>query len=146
MIEIFLDNFRGFQRTLLPVYDVNFLVGENSTGKSSFLGLISLFTSPQFWFYQKFDNDEVDFGHFDDIVSVSSNDRTYFSVGRIERTKGENEKDTFSAFLMTFVEKEGLPRLSRFSFTLGNREVHIRLEAKKTKYMHRSIVEIDLPP
>ena len=46
---IFVDNFRGFKETIVPLKDVNFLVGENSTGKSSLLGLIKLINSPRFW-------------------------------------------------------------------------------------------------
>lgn len=33
MKYLYMDNFRGFQDTLLPLKDVNFFVGENSSGK-----------------------------------------------------------------------------------------------------------------
>ena len=46
---IFVDNFRGFRDTCIPITDVNFLVGENSTGKTSILGLLKLLAGPRFF-------------------------------------------------------------------------------------------------
>jgi AAA15 family ATPase/GTPase len=37
MEKLYLDNFRGFSDQYIDIRDVNFLVGENSTGKSSVL-------------------------------------------------------------------------------------------------------------
>jgi len=31
---LYVDNFRGFRDTYVPIADVNFLVGENSSGKT----------------------------------------------------------------------------------------------------------------
>ncbi len=39
MIYLFVDNFRGFTNTFIPIEDVNFLVGENSTGKTYIFSL-----------------------------------------------------------------------------------------------------------
>ena len=33
----YVDNFRGFSDTYVPISDVNFFVGENSSGKTSLL-------------------------------------------------------------------------------------------------------------
>src|SRR6266700_2651669 len=78
---LFVDNFRGFTDTCIPIADVNFLVGENSTGKSSLLGLIKLFSGPGFLMGQDFSDDVVGFGHFLDVVSANSTDQTYFRIG-----------------------------------------------------------------
>ena len=72
MKYLFVDNFRGFTKTLLPIRDVNFFVGENSTGKTSILGLIKLLDTTQFWFNQRFNTDEVRLGNYKDIVSIGS--------------------------------------------------------------------------
>ncbi len=45
---VFVDNFRGFTDTCIAITDVNFLVGENSTGKSSILALIKLISARNF--------------------------------------------------------------------------------------------------
>lgn len=52
---IFLDNYRGFTDTLVPIKDVNFLVGENSTGKTSVLAILKLLSPPDFWLQNEFD-------------------------------------------------------------------------------------------
>ncbi len=67
---IFVDNFRGFSDTCIPVTDVNFLVGENSTGKSSVLGLIKLLSGPTFLMGGDFADQNVSSGHYLDMVSA----------------------------------------------------------------------------
>lgn len=142
MTHIFVDNFRGFQKTFFPIKDVTFLVGENSTGKSSLLSLLNLFSSPQLWFFQKFDTPEVAFTRFDDIVSVSSPDRSYFSIGVIEQIKSQSEGYGFHAMLMTFSEKDGLPVLSRFTYSAGPIEIHIAFSKKAAKYYFHKMEDV----
>lgn len=111
MKMFFVDNFRGFSETYIPIKDVNFLVGENSTGKTSILTLLKPFTSPYFWIQSEVNTPEVNLGHFGDIVSVDSADRSYFSAGVIETTKTkENTTENVRAVLMSFREQSGLPR------------------------------------
>lgn len=142
MIYLYMDNFRGFQRTFLPIQDVNFFVGENSTGKTSILGLIRLFSSPQFWFYQKFSIEDVEFGHFNDVVSVNAKDRSYFNVGLIQIAQ-HADKPGFSAFLLSFKEKEGQPRLTKFAFTAGKHEIQLNFEKKNVRYRTKVLKQID---
>ena len=68
---LFVDNFRGFSDTCIPITDVNFLVGENSTGKTSVLGLLKLFSGPGFLMGRDFSDEHVSFGHFADISSAT---------------------------------------------------------------------------
>lgn len=154
MPYIFVDNFRGFSGTLIPIKDVNFIVGENSTGKTSILGLLQLFASDAFWFYQTFDTAEVNFGHFDDMVSVNAKDRSYFSVGLVsgvwplketEKQKQKEKQDgkaknpiLIRAFLMTFANRRGIPTIERFSFRLNEHEVHIQFLRKGIAYKYQT--------
>ena len=133
MRYIFLDNFRGFQDTFVPIQDVNFLVGENTTGKTSLLGVLKLLSSPQFWFEHTFECDEVNFGHFKDIVSVHSKDRSYFTVGLIETIDSQEEgsekskdKNEVRGFLMTFRAREGMPQLSQYTWNSGKKEFNVK--------------------
>lgn len=107
MQYLYLDNFRGFKNTYFPIEEVNFLVGENSTGKTSMMGILELIFSVEFWFQHDFNSMGVNFGHFNDIVSANSNDRSYFNVGFIQ--DNPSKKNAMKAFLMTFIEKDGLP-------------------------------------
>ena len=72
MTTIYMHNFRGFNDTALSLANVNFLVGENSAGKSSVLALINLISSADFWFSQNFNSPDYEFGAFRDIVSAAS--------------------------------------------------------------------------
>ena len=45
---VYIDNFRGFVDAVVPIRQVNFLVGENSTGKTSFLELIEALSNMSF--------------------------------------------------------------------------------------------------
>ena len=120
MKYLFVDNFRGFTRTVVPIRDVNFFVGENSTGKTSILALIKLLDSPEFWFDQKFNTDEIRFGTYNDIVSVGASDRSYFRIGLADvgskkKKKINEDSNTNQAFICTFMEKEGMPFLSHYT-------------------------------
>ncbi|GAI71843.1 unnamed protein product, partial [marine sediment metagenome] len=84
MQYLYVDNFRGFYDTFFPIRDVNFLVGENSTGKTSLLSLIHVFYSKSFWFGKLFDSEEVKLGSFRDIVSIASDNKKYFKIGIID--------------------------------------------------------------
>lgn len=134
--HLYVDNFRGFRNTLIPITDVNFLVGENSTGKTSILALLKLFSSPQFWFEQVFEQEDIHLGHFEDIVSAHASDRSYFRIGQVYQTRGSrNESEgAVVAYLFTFVNRNGVPELARCSATFGKHLIHIHLAGQKISY------------
>ena len=119
MKYIYIDNFRGFEDTFIPIKSINFLVGENSTGKTSVLSLIKLMNTFQFWLSPAFDIEGINLGHFNDIVSINSSDRSYFRIGIID-IKKERKENIFISYLMTFKSVEGRPRISAFSFNHKN--------------------------
>ena len=133
---LFIDNFRGFSNTYVPILDVNFLVGENSTGKTSFLGLLKLIASQRVMFHHDFGDEDVNFGNFRDMVSAHSEDRSYFTVGIAQEvSKRDDGKDVgFTAALLTYEEHEGLPRLSRFTATLNDREISLKFAGRRVWY------------
>ena len=84
MKALYVDNFRGFNDTLVPLCDVNFLVGENSTGKTSILSVLNLLSETRFWFEPEFNNEEIEFGNFEDIMKSSRRFKRLF-YGRNSR-------------------------------------------------------------
>src|SRR5690606_13746256 len=104
MPVIYFDNFRGFEKTYLPLKQINFLVGENSTGKTSVLKLIRVISSPRFWINHEFSNEETKLGHFNEIVSYFSKKRT-FEVGIL----GDqfDKENGISATKLVFTNKDG---------------------------------------
>ena len=133
MNYLYVDNFRGFSDTVVPIREVNFLVGENSTGKTSILGLLKLILTPQFWFNQHFDTEDVHFGHFRDIVSIHADDRRYFRIGFVSESQPTDmgEEVPLDAFLMSFLEKEGLPSLVHYTVNTGTIAAHLRFTRGK---------------
>ncbi|HEU0050331.1 MAG TPA: AAA family ATPase [Nitrososphaera sp.] len=134
---LFIDNFRGFSNARIPITNVNFLVGQNSTGKTSVLGLLKLFSGPRFLYEQVFGDEQVTFGHFSDMVSAHSDDKSFFRAGLVweepTATVKRNQK-LATGWLGTFLEEEGLPRLSKYTFCRGSEVVSLRLNGNDIYY------------
>jgi len=136
---LYLDNIRGFSNAILPLKEVNFLVGENSSGKSSVLGLLRIIQDMQsFWLSPepKFNCEDVDFGNFDDIVSITSKERSYFRIGvlKLDETDG---KRTSAGFLATFGRKLGLPTIRRYTCAEGETQVDFKFLRKSVFYKYQ---------
>lgn len=127
MRYMFLDNYRGFNNTIFPLKDVNFLVGENSTGKTSLLALINSITKPSFWMSDapSFGSQTVSLGNFKDIVSANAKDKSYFRIGLFLGEEG-HKKNIPSAYLITFKEREGMPFISRYTLMEGKEQIQIK--------------------
>ena len=150
---IYVDNYRGFSKTLVPIDDVNYLVGENSTGKTSILGLIKLLSPPDFWLKNEFDFRKVGFGTFRDVVSISASDKSYFSVGLVfdqgispkensrKKSKNEQQEKSYSlvALIMTFTEHEGIPKLSSLISYRNGLDVLVKYVGRSIRYKYRKV-------
>ena len=66
---LYLDNFRGFEKALISFRQVTFLLGENSSGKSSVLSTLNLVRNLSFWSEADFDTDNQHLGGFIDLVT-----------------------------------------------------------------------------
>ena len=67
MITLYLNHFRGFEDTFIPLDDVSFLVGENSTGKTSVLTAMRVLFSSGTWVMGRFQVDDEVVGGFNDL-------------------------------------------------------------------------------
>lgn len=133
---LYVDNFRGFKDTYIPIADVNFLVGENSSGKTSILSLLKLMSEERLLIESQFLADDVDLGTFDDIVSAHSEDSTYFRIGMIRWDTRANGRMPM-AMLVTYEKHEGLPRDVIFTCTFESKEVVLRRVGKDFHYRTR---------
>ena len=114
---VYIDNFRGFENTLIPLRQVNFLVGENSTGKTSFLELIETFSNMPFWVFEpRYGVSGTQQRHFLDLVSASSASRKAFTIGSIEIA--EDQALNFG-MLVTYANLDGRPVPTRVSVIQG---------------------------
>jgi hypothetical protein len=131
-----MDNFRGFRDTVIPLKQITFLVGENSTGKSSFLKLLYMLSRPQFYFSPEHSiQEEVDLGSFDDIVSAWSDDRSFFKVGTITSEKDiKTNRLTCSFTVFTFSNRDGSPFVARYIQFSAERLTKLAFQPRRTKY------------
>jgi hypothetical protein len=133
---LYVDNFRGFRDAYVPIADVNFLVGENSSGKTSILSLLKLMSEERLLIESQFLADDVDLGTFDDIVSAHTEDPSYFRIGMIRWDTTANGKMPL-AMLVTYEKHEGLPRDVSFTCTFQNKELVLRRVGREYHFRTR---------
>lgn len=140
MVTLYLDNFRGFSKTTVPLKSVNFLVGENSTGKSSLLALFNLLCSPEFWFSQNFNLQDYEFGGFRDILSATAHDETHFTVGFYQKHEDKKAKTiTPLGYVLSYGEREALPVVDFVARMVGQKLLVLRDIKGNYKFRARDV-------
>jgi hypothetical protein len=143
MRYLYLDNFRGFSKATVPLADVNFLVGENSTGKTSLLWMLRVLSDYRSFMGEdsglRFGelDEEVKFGHFNEMVSVHSSDKSYFRAGLVgdwPKKKSQDDPDGAYGVLVSYKEVRGLPKLSHFTCVMVDRDITINFNDWKLWY------------
>lgn len=128
---LYLDNFRGFSKTFLEIKNINFFVGENSTGKTSVLSLIYLLSKYDFWYNQDFNISNINLGYFEDIISKFSENKDYFIIGYCKFNKNSKEN---KCILLKFICKDSLPRINEFCIMCSDLNIHVIVKNKSFKY------------
>jgi hypothetical protein len=136
------DNFKGFQDSLLSLTSVNFFVGDNSSGKTSFLTLVHILNRPSLWMSvpTSLESDDVHLGNYSDLISRNAQDKSHFSVGALV---GQDTKH-FTAYLITFASKQGMPAVSRYSLARDGKQVHVKFGVKLMHTSPSSTALLDL--
>ncbi|GJL60196.1 MAG: hypothetical protein NPIRA03_30530 [Nitrospirales bacterium] len=141
MKTLYVNNFRGFADTYIPLKDVNFLIGENSTGKTSILSLIKILSDPRFLLTLNFQSEELDLGNFEDIVSYLSGNKKSFTVGLV--VEDDSVKSKKAMFLITFKNKQDIPVIDTYSFATQNGLIHIKRGKKSITYKYESQLKLE---
>jgi hypothetical protein len=137
MRSIYIDNIRGFTDTYIPIKDVNFFVGENSTGKTSILEIIKLLSDSKFWFSPSFGNiDGLRFSSYQSIVNINSQNKSCFRIGMIESQDEMKDKQSSvdSVFLLTFSNQDEMPVISEYCCINGEYEIKVILHENEIMY------------
>jgi len=134
MEKIFIKNYKGFNHQVVKLEEINFLVGENSTGKTSFLKLINLLSSSEFWYDYEFNNNEVELGYFEEIINKQTTDK-FFRLG-IEKDSRHNEPGENEKFriIFEFQELNSVPTLSQIKVKVDNYDVLVKFTKKQISY------------
>ena len=104
-MKYYIDNFRGIQEQFVDLQNVTFLVGENSSGKTSVMRALSILSDFRFLMNGEIASDDKDFYSFDDLISVNRTSDN-FSLGLID----ENEQ---MAEILSYANDDGLPKCSK---------------------------------
>lgn len=135
MRTLYIDNYKGFSETFIPIFDVNFFVGENSTGKTSILNLINILSEPRFWIIPDFNNGNVELGYFNEIVNQYSKNKTFFSIGIEFKEKKSKASPKF--FWMKFKNKNNIPSISEYMSINGEYTILVSFSDKSIHYQSK---------
>lgn len=133
MNKIFIENYRGLKTQIIELADVNFFVGENSTGKTSILNLINILSSQEFWFNTQFNNSEVEMGYFEEIITHNS-EIQFFYVG-IEKVLSDKNNSVLKV-LFCFKNRKSVPAIDWVKFAVNDLNIQIKVPSKKIKYSY----------
>lgn len=134
MKALYLDNLRGFDDTLIKFKDVNFLVGENSTGKTSILSLFRNSFDREFWRFGKFPDD---LQRFEDLVSINAEDSSRFTIGIYSDSRYFTSKDNQIVMVSTFDNDNGVPRLIKHTFSYKDQIVKVFFDYLSEKIFYK---------
>jgi predicted ATPase len=137
MNKIYIKNYKGFEEQVVVLKDVNFFVGENSTGKTSILKLINIINSREFWFNEEFNNSEVELGYFDEIINRNSADK-FFRIG-VEVPY--DEKSSIRRVLIEFKESKSIPKISQIKYQTDSADYLIKITRKQIHYRTKDRID-----
>jgi predicted ATPase len=133
MLIYYFDNFRGFSSTFLILNKINFLVGENSTGKTSVLKLVRILSSQKFWHNLEFSSPEADLGYFSEIAT---DQRKPFEIGIIDEIK---KNQPLLAYKFKLIDRDGLPTVQSVQFIEHNHNIEIIFQDSVAKFRFSKI-------
>ncbi len=135
--KLYLDNFRGFFNNEVSIGQVNFLVGENSSGKTSILKLLTLLSSQEFWLRGLFRNTDIDFNYFGDI-HTKINNKDGVSLLGLEVVDELQKIETRILFELSPDENHNT-RISALKFYKYGEEFHARINDKSDEIRYSSL-------
>jgi len=129
---LFLDNLRGFSNAFLEFNDFNILVGENSTGKSTVLSILSLLSDLNFNSSGEFKNKYVEFGPFQEIINRNSKSKESFSIA-LTKQHNEDWGQLYDQVYFNYVERNGFTTVKRFVVKIKDQILDLTFSEKKIK-------------
>lgn len=135
--KLFINNYKGFDKTFIPIENVNFLVGDNSTGKSTVMDLLYLIDHNHNPFIFKFNQDSK-MGNFFDMVNRYSDDKSYFSFACEKKI---DDKRCF--FKWKFTNDNGAASVVEYQCTANNKTIILCEKKKDTVELFTRATEED---
>lgn len=128
-MEVFLENVRCFcGEHRFPLEPLTLLVGENSTGKSTFMAMLDHLSQPEFASLRpSFNNPPFDLGTYDSIATFKGGRygrADKFSVGLTENGSDDDTRKTVA----TYNNYKGQPQLLRYEAAIGLGSVVLEMQ------------------
>lgn len=136
MLTLYIDNYKGFSNTFIPLRQVNFFVGENSSGKTSVINLINILQSFNFWFEGEFSNENIKLGYFNEIAKQNSANKNYFTIA-IEFLDECNHVAAKHIW-MKFKKRNNVPYLAELALMVGEFSYYAALRKGYISYKVKS--------
>lgn len=133
MKTLYLHNYKGFVKTFIPFTDINFFVGENSTGKTAVLNLLGIISEFRFWIMSDFNNDSIELGYFNEIVNQNAKDKSAFEVG-LELDKPIKNMADPRYFWLKFKERDNIPFVKEYRYVVGKQSITVSIATRSVKY------------
>lgn len=119
--SLYLDNYRGFTKALINFESTTFLVGENSTGKTSVLSLVYLLCQPEFFTTLDFNTEPIALGNFHDIASPGAKTFRVATEFNADDNPLKTKGPAFTYLDMTFRDQDGMTTVANFRcFSYGS--------------------------
>ncbi len=130
-MKLILENIRTFSgHHEIPVRPLTLLTGENSTGKSTFLGMLSAVCDAGFPFQPGFNKPPFDFGNYDTIATFKGGRygrATSFSLG-LDMNDVELSSSERKRFIAIYVNSRGQFRLKNFELSAQGYSLSVEIE------------------
>lgn len=130
-MKVVLENVRTFsQRHYFPIRPLTILIGENSSGKTTFLAMLAaLFGEKGFPGRPSFNEPPYDLGSYDTIATYRGRRpgrAKHFSIGYIEEEKNIE-------VVATYARQLGEPNLREFSLAQGQNRMRVSIENQELR-------------
>jgi energy-coupling factor transporter ATP-binding protein EcfA2 len=127
-MQVFLENVRSFcDQHDVPLEPLTLLVGENSTGKSTFMAMLAHLSRPEFESLRpSFNIPPFDLGTYDSIATFKGGRygrADSFSVGFTEDISGEEPRK----IVATYSNYKGQPQLDRYSASMQSGSISLEM-------------------
>lgn len=130
MLEIMLENVRTFtERQQVPIRPLTILTGENSSGKSTFLAVLSaILDFESFPFAPGFNKSPYNLGRFDTIATYKGGKygrAKTFTLGYLDTHVTKNGQKVVAKAVASYRSHQGQPQLASYVFTSGEDQLSI---------------------
>lgn len=123
--KLYLNNYKGFVDAYLEFKDINFLVGENSTGKSAMLDVMRVLSSNSFQYNADLNGENRGLGYFNEIVNQRlTTENRKVEIG-FERNNGRNDANIKFELFSYCGNNDDIPQLESYRCLCGSTHIKI---------------------